>query len=76
MFSAGWWSGNKKYFCFLFRAFYFKAMPNSIDVYKEFFLHVIPVRIIVACFRKINEESFKTSKQRFNETSIKQGSNL
>ena len=51
-------------------------MPNSIDVYKEFFLHVIPVRIIVACFRKINEESFTTSKQRFNETSIKQGLNL
>ena len=25
----------------------FKAMPNSIDFYKEIFLHIIPVRIIV-----------------------------
>ena len=28
-------------------ALYFKAMPNSVDFYKEIFLHVIPVRIIV-----------------------------
>ena len=31
-FSASWWSGNEKYFCFF---------------YKGIFLHVIPVRIIV-----------------------------
>ena len=28
---------------------YFNAMPNSIDVYKGVFLHVIPVHIIVPC---------------------------
>ena len=28
---------------------YFKAMPNSIDFYKEIFLHVIPVHILVRC---------------------------
>ena len=28
-------------------ALYFKAILNSIDFYKEIFLHVIPVRIIV-----------------------------
>ena len=31
---------------------YFKAMPNSIDFYKAIFLHVIPVRIIVAPYLK------------------------
>ena len=30
-------------------ALYFRAMANSIDFYKEFFLHVIPVGIIVPC---------------------------
>ena len=40
---------NEKYFCFfLLRvALYFKAMPNSIDLYKGIFLHSIPARIIV-----------------------------
>ena len=38
---------NISVFCLLRVALYFKAMPNSIDFYKEMFLHVIPVRIIV-----------------------------
>ena len=51
LFSESWWSGNEKYFFFLFIAspLYLKAMPNSIDFYKGIFLHVIPVRIIVPC---------------------------
>ena len=28
-------------------ALYFRAMPNSVDFYKEIFLHVAPVRIVV-----------------------------
>ena len=27
-------------------------MPNSIDFYKGIFLHVIPVRMIVPCFKE------------------------
>ena len=52
-FSASWWSGNKKYFCFCLErvALYFKAIPNSIDFYKGIFLHVITVPIIVLCFK-------------------------
>ena len=48
-FSASWWSGNEKYFSFLFiaiRALLQRHMPNSIDFYKGIFLHVVPVRLI------------------------------
>ena len=48
-FSASWWSGNEKYFSFLFiaiRALLQSQMPNSIDFYKGISLHVIPVRLI------------------------------
>ena len=38
-------------FCLQWNALYFKAMPNSRDLYKGTFLHVIPVRIIVPCSR-------------------------
>ena len=41
---------NKCCFCLQRISLYFKAMPNSIDFYKEIFLHVIPVRIIVPWF--------------------------
>ena len=35
---------------FLFFVFvYFRIKPNSIDFYKEIFLHVVPVLIIVPC---------------------------
>ena len=33
---------NSFVFCLQRIALYFKAMPNSIDVYKRIFLHVIP----------------------------------
>ena len=49
-FSASWWSGNEKYFCFFCLqrvALYFKVMPNLINFYEAIFLHVIPFRIIV-----------------------------
>ena len=48
-FSASWWSGNEKYFCFLFIANHpnLKVIPNSIDFYKGIFLHFISVCIIV-----------------------------
>ena len=36
-------------FCLHRVSLYFKAMPNSLDFYKGIFLHVIPVRITVAC---------------------------
>ena len=48
LFSASWWCGNEKYFCLLFIAS--RALlqsPYKTDFYKEIFLHVIPVRIIV-----------------------------
>ena len=50
---------NKAIVCFIYnfvipvisekicRLFYMKIMPNSIDFYKEIFLHVVLVRIIV-----------------------------
>ena len=39
-FAASWWSGNEKYFCFLFKrvALCFKAMPNLTYFYKGIFL--------------------------------------
>ena len=52
-FSASWFSGNKKYFsifCLQRVTLYFKPMPNSTNFYKEFFLHVIPVGMIVLWF--------------------------
>ena len=51
-FSASWWSGNEKYFFFLFIASraLLESPANSIDFYKGIFLHLIPVRIIVPCF--------------------------
>ena len=52
-FSARWWSGNEKYFCFLLIASHLKAMPNAIDVYKRIFLHVIPVCVIVSCWQEL-----------------------
>ena len=47
--SISWWSGKKKYFCFLLIASraLLQSQSNSIDFYKGIFLHVIPVRIIV-----------------------------
>ena len=48
--SASWWSGNEKYFCFLFIAS--RALLQSHAefnrLYKIIFLDVIPVRIIVS----------------------------
>ena len=42
---------NISIFCLERVVLYFKAMPNSVDFYKEILLHVIPVRIIVPwCF--------------------------
>ena len=43
---------NISVFCLYRVALYFKAMPNSIDFYKGIFLHVIPVRMIVPCFKE------------------------
>ena len=43
---------NISVFCLWRVALYFKAMPNSIDFYKEIFLHVIPVCIIVPCLHR------------------------
>ena len=51
-FSANWWSGDEKYFCFFVCSesrSTSKAMPNSIDFYKGIFLHIVPLRIIVPC---------------------------
>ena len=36
---------NISVFCLQRVALYFKAIPSSIDFYKEIFLHVIPVRV-------------------------------
>ena len=36
-------------FCLYRAALYFKGMPNSINLYKRIFLHVIRARIIVPC---------------------------
>ena len=38
---------NTSVFCLWRVALYFKAVPNSIDFYKEILLHVIPARIIL-----------------------------
>ena len=53
--SASWWSGNEKYFCFLFTASraLLQRYTNSIDFYKRNFWHVIPVRIISPWWDKI-----------------------
>ena len=40
---------NISVFCLQQVALYFKAIPNSIDIYKGIFLHVIHVCIIVPC---------------------------
>ena len=44
-FSASWWSGNEKYFCFLFIASL--ALLQSHAEFNRISLHVILVRIIV-----------------------------
>ena len=38
-------------FCLQRFALYFRAMLDSTDVYKEIFLHAVPVRIIVPWFK-------------------------
>ena len=38
---------NTSVFCLWRVALHFKAVPNSIDFYKEILLHVIPARIIL-----------------------------
>ena len=40
---------NVSVFCLERVALYFRTMPNSINFYKEIFLPVIPVSIIVPC---------------------------
>ena len=54
-FSASWWPGNEKYFCFLFIAslLYFKGMPYLFNFCKRIFLHVIPSLIIIPWFNFI-----------------------
>ena len=47
---------NISAFCLQRLALYFKDIPNSTDFYKGYFLHVIPVRIIVPCY-KLGQES-------------------
>ena len=51
-FSASWWSGNEKYFCFFFIASC-ALLQSHAELNKGIFLHVIPVRIIVPCYNKI-----------------------
>ena len=53
-FSASWWSGNEKYFCFLFVASRALLQRHAelnrlshVILLHGFFLHVIPVPIIV-----------------------------
>ena len=43
-FSESWWSGNKKYFCFLFIASR-PLLQRHADFYKGIFLHAILVRL-------------------------------
>ena len=48
-FSARWWSGKKKYFCFLFIGVpaVIQRYAESIDFYERIFIHVIPAQVIV-----------------------------
>ena len=55
-FSASWWSGNKKYFCFLYsKPCCVKGMLSSIDFCKRIVLHVISVCTIVPLEYPISE---------------------
>ena len=55
-FSASWWSGNEKYFCFLFIASgaLLQSHAEFNRLYKETFLHAIPVRITATCYKSAN----------------------
>ena len=50
-FSASWWSGNEKYFSFLFitRHGLLQSLAEFKWIYKGTLLHVISVHIIVSC---------------------------
>ena len=52
-FSASWWSGNEKQFCFLFieSRTLLQRYAELIDFYKSIFLYVISVRILVPWFQ-------------------------
>ena len=36
-------------------------MPNSINIYKEIFLHVIPVCVIIPCINPLSDNPLKLS---------------
>ena len=55
-------------FCLYQVTLYFKAMPNSIDVYKGIFLHVIHVSIIFPWLKSSNNVSNTNGRNNNNNT--------
>ena len=46
---ASWWSGNEKYFCFVFILGLALLQSHAEFNRLDFFLHVIPVHVIIPC---------------------------